>query len=213
MHMLSLLDLLFPKSSLTGEEGEWVTARELSKITPAPVILLKPNLQRMGCPSLDRLVAAVTYDKKSLLKTVMKRWKYGRMPGMEQALAPLIRALVPHVDASSEAVLCPVPLHWSRKFWRGFNQAEVIAQLISRETELPVRSLLRRMRVTGHQAHRSGQERRVALRGAFCCSRKPQRTILLIDDVCTTGSTLEQCALELKKQGADRVEAMVLALD
>ncbi|MCK5021037.1 MAG: ComF family protein, partial [Candidatus Peribacteraceae bacterium] len=112
-----------------------------------------------------------------------------------------------------ESILCPVPLHWSRKYWRGFNQAEVLAEKISSEINLPVINLLKRIRPTGFQSHRNREERLLALNGAFkyILENHPPANIILIDDLATTGATLDECAKVLKKVGARRVEGWVIA--
>ncbi len=202
-----LLDLLFPRTSLLGSEGEWLTDEErwcLRRLSPASLTFDDGHL--------DRVTACGLYHQTFLLRRVIARWKYKRIRGIEEAFRLLLRRAFRVVYFPSTAVLCPVPLHWTRRFSRGFNQAHVLAQIISRETGLPVQSLLRRTRATGHQAHRSGTERRTALREVFASTAKPPRYVILVDDVCTTGSTLQECSRVLKNAGAKHVEAIVLAL-
>lgn len=210
-----LLDLLFPKTSLTGKAGDFVTQEEQLQLQGDPVILTDAKLKAMGCPHLQQLIAGARYNKTSLLKKAITRWKYTRVTELDQAFLGLLQSIASQVAVTDDACLCPVPLHWSRKFWRGFNQAEVLSQHLSRLTGMPTRNLLKRVRPTGHQAHRSGSERRTALHGAFRIApglTLPTR-VILVDDVCTTGSTLEQCGLALCEGGVKQVEAVVLAID
>jgi ComF family protein len=113
-----------------------------------------------------------------------------------------------------EAVV-PVPLHWSRRLWRGYNQASVIAEVLARRLGKPCRPRwLWRRRQTPPQYTVTTEERRRNLRQAFA-SRLPSsmkgRNILLADDVMTTGSTADACARALKAAGAGEVYVVVLA--
>lgn len=94
-------------------------------------------------------------------------------------------------------LVVPVPLHWTRRFRRGYNQAEVIATAVAAVLGVPVsRGMLRRTHRTGTQTHLGREEKASNVRGAFAIGRMPAtapRHILLIDDVCTTGATLAQC--------------------
>ena len=116
---------------------------------------------------------------------------------------------------SQEAVLSPVPLHVLRRFARGFNQAELIARHIEEAMALPTKSLLCRVRPTGHQTWRDRSSRLQAMSGAFRIRRGSMipRHVYLVDDVFTTGATLGECAKTLRMFGAECVEAIVLAYD
>ena len=112
--------------------------------------------------------------------------------------------------------LVPVPLHRLRQKARGFNQSELLAQELSRRCGKPVYSLLERLRPTLAQAELDREHRLVNVRGAFRVTDKAElkgKRLILIDDVCTTTSTLGECARILKKRGARQVEALVLARD
>jgi len=109
-------------------------------------------------------------------------------------------------------VLCPVPLHWSRRFQRGFNQSQLLADAVGKEKGIEVRSLLARKKPTGFQSHRTRAQRLVSVRGAFACTTKiVPPFVVLIDDLATTGATLDSCASALKQSGARYVEAWVIA--
>ncbi len=114
----------------------------------------------------------------------------------------------------SYEALVPVPLHASRLRERGYNQSEVLARLLGVWGRCPVRTdLLRRVRATGTQTRLGGRRRDRNLEGAF--RALPARTrglrVLLVDDVCTTGSTLSHCREALIAGGAARVDAFVIA--
>lgn len=117
-------------------------------------------------------------------------------------------------QAGADVVL-PVPLHWWRQWRRGHNQSEALAHAIAARLSLPCPARwLRRIRATPHQTGLSGAERRQSLRGAFGAGRMADlkgKSILLIDDVMTTGATASEAARALKEAGALRVVVGVLA--
>ena len=112
-------------------------------------------------------------------------------------------------------VLLPVPLHWTRRVKRGFNQAELLANELSRVSGIPVDTrALRRTRSTPSQAGLSRRQRRENLRGVFTvknAARVRGLSVTVIDDVMTTGTTVAACAQVLKKAGASRVTAITAA--
>lgn len=109
--------------------------------------------------------------------------------------------------------LVAVPLHYFRLLWRGYNQSSILANMIADQTGksyLP--GLLRRSRFTGSQGNYSGKERRANVTGAFEVKQNVSgKRFLIVDDVYTTGSTLEECATVLKRAGAKSVSALVIA--
>lgn len=115
----------------------------------------------------------------------------------------------------SSIILVPVPLHYKRQKERGFNQAEMIARHISDLFHIDLQKILMRNRYTVPQASLGKQEREVNLKGAFSvCTNKTvdsEKIYVLIDDVSTTRSTLEECARALRKAGAQHVGGFVLA--
>ncbi|MBA4358032.1 MAG: hypothetical protein C0405_09950, partial [Desulfovibrio sp.] len=111
-------------------------------------------------------------------------------------------------------LLVPVPLHPRRLAWRGFNQSRELARLVARRRGLPIRQeALARVRRTVPQMELDRSERAENIRGAFAA--RPDllsgRTALLVDDIMTTGSTLEECARMMLASGATAVHVLVLA--
>lgn len=122
-------------------------------------------------------------------------------------LAPVLRVLQPDLVVA-------VPLHWWRRYRRGFNQAGLLASSIARHRGLPVgRGILKRPRAGRRQLGLSRRERLRSLAGCYAArgGRLQGRTVLLVDDVTTTGATLEACARELLRAGAARVVGCALA--
>ena len=112
------------------------------------------------------------------------------------------------------AALIPVPLHPQRRRERGFNQAESLCRLLGRRAGLPVWKALRRVRFTEPQARLGRDERLENLRGAFAAARRRPVSgahVLLVDDVFTTGTTVDECARVLRKAGAASVRVLTVA--
>jgi ComF family protein len=111
--------------------------------------------------------------------------------------------------------IVPVPMHWSRRVWRGTNSPETIAECIARTLGLPLAPhLLSRRRRTAPQASLAPSKRRANVRGAFRAARHPDlpgARLLLVDDIMTTGATLNEGAKELRRAGAGFVAVAVVA--
>ena len=109
--------------------------------------------------------------------------------------------------------IVPVPLHRSRQRQRHFNQASEIARILSRQLQLPTVPALKRIRATGSQTKLTREQRRKNLKGAFALTRRGRRWleekaelgVVLVDDVLTTGATVEECARVLRKAGFEQV--------
>jgi ComF family protein len=118
---------------------------------------------------------------------------------------------IPKIDA-----IVPIPLHWTRKRQRGFNQSELIAKVLGERLQLPVSSkILERIRKTLDQTGLSAKERVENMRGAFAAGSRLDMTgqrVLLVDDVTTTGATLFEAAKVLREAGCRDVYAAVIAV-
>jgi len=158
------------------------------------------------------------YHAHELVRDLIHRFKYGR----EIALATLLGQLLlrnwedHRVARRRDWLLVPVPLHGRKERERHFNQADELCRVAAAETGLERVSLLRRTRDTGSQARLDRGERQENLRGAFALSRKRRireraegASILLVDDVFTTGSTAHECAKVLKEDGKAAMVAVI----
>ena len=165
-------------------------------------------------PSYNRARAAVRYDETA--RTMVQAFKYGDRldlaPAMGRWMATAGRELLGEADA-----LVPVPLHWRRLWSRRFNQAATLAQTVSRISDVPVaHDLLKRMRATRQQVGLTQAERARNVQGAFRVPREARgdvrgKRLLLVDDVLTSGATLDTCARILLRAGAASVDVLVFA--
>ena len=158
-------------------------------------------------PEVDGLYAGLRYEA-NVTRAVM-RLKY--YEGLAYAA---FFANYMHVPAEWKAdLLVPVPLHPLREFLRTYNQSQLLAERLSAKERIPfVRELLLRKRYTAPQARLKGDARRKNLSRAFWADSACRGlNLVLVDDVCTTGSTLTACAKALKKAGANQVYAVCAA--
>lgn len=153
-------------------------------------------------PAHEELLAGWSYEPP--FDAVVHALKFGRQPHLGRQLGRLLAREHAAALAGCE-VIVPVPLHWRRRFARGYNQAAEIAAGLAAATGLPVRDALGRRRATRPQATLPFARRTANVRRVFAV-RSPElvrgRHCLLVDDVVTTGATLEQAALALSRAGA-----------
>lgn len=169
---------------------------------------------------LDRLAAATSYEDP-LVEKIVKTMKYRFVKSLADEIAgPMVRYLEKMKNRGlkynpSDTLVAPVPLHRRRLNWRGFNQSELIGRAIGKGLGIDFLIALSRTRHTIPQAEIQERGLRIEnVKNVFSCS-EPElvrgRTILLVDDVYTTGSTLDDCARALKSAGAKEVIGFVFA--
>ena len=157
---------------------------------------------------VDRARAVGVYD--GALRAIVHALKYDGRRSLARPLGRLMRERGADL-LDGAACVVPVPLHHSRRRQRGFNQAADLA----RHLGVPVRPALRRVRATATQTGLPAAQRNRNVRGAFAAARAARelsgRAVVLIDDVSTTGATLEACARALKEAGVAEVRALTAA--
>ena len=162
-------------------------------------------------PAWDSATAALLYDFP--VDVLVSQLKYRRQLAAAPVLAMAMGERLPSA-LNSDALLLPVPLHWSRLAARGYNQSLELAIHLARWHGLELsRDQLRRQRRTPTQTGLDAATRRRNLRDAFAWNGAPLRGrhLVLVDDVMTTGSTAAACARVLRAAGAGRVDVWVAA--
>jgi ComF family protein len=165
-------------------------------------------------PAYHRARAAVRYD--DIARTLVHALKYGDRldlaPTMGRWMATAGKPLLDGADA-----LVPVPLHWRRQWARRFNQSALLAEVVAKAADIPVSyRALKRVKATSQQVGLSQAARAQNVQGAF---RVPPdgkaevagRRLILVDDVLTSGATMDACARALLRAGAAQVDALVFA--
>lgn len=167
---------------------------------------------RSGLTAYDAAYAFGEYD--GTLRKLIHLFKYSGMEPLASRLGALMNQALPREQRFD--VIVPMPLHWRRRFDRGFNQSELLADVIAKRTGLRVVNAMRRLRATPAQAGLTHGERRRNVAGVF--EVRPSKAasiigkhVLLIDDVLTTGATASAGAAALKRARAGRVTVLALA--
>ena len=222
-----LLDVLFPpRCARCKKSGHVLCPSCLAMIEP-----LRPPLCRMCCTPLPKnnfcrrcssqplqlngLRIASNYQEP--LRSYIHMFKYDGNRRLGVPLGALLAQTYKTYRMQADCII-PVPLHPKREQERGYNQAQVLAQVCATHLSLPIyTSLLQRIRPTSSQVHLSWQDRQQNVLAAFQCDQArakreiAHRRIVIIDDVCTTGSTLAACAAPLFRAGASEVWGLTLA--
>mgnify|MGYP001162006196 CR=1 FL=1 len=219
-----LLDLLFPtRCAGCGQIGELLCAACRAQVQPVPppvcVRCGRPVPAAGRCPGcltgqfhVSAIRAVALYADP--LAQAIHRFKYENRPELHQPLGELLVSYWRGRSVTVDLVIA-VPLHPKRLAERGFNQAELLAAVLCRQARLPLLQpeVLRRTRETQQQMLLGPIERRANVQDAFTWQGPALdgRKALLIDDVATTGSTLEACAQALLAAGAGKVWALTVA--
>ena len=219
------LDLMFPARCVgCGRSGDFLCTACRATLQP----IEPPFCRRCGRPLSDGgtvchdcrtaplAIAGIrsAYCFQGAIRKAVHELKYSDVTALARPLSHLVAPVVERLPAQVDAVVA-VPLHSSRLRSRGYNQAELLARELARSARLPVLAgAVHRVRDTPSQVKVGGREaRRANVRGAFRCDdgRVHGKRILLLDDVCTTGSTLSACAEALSAAGAASVWGVTVA--
>jgi len=217
-----LLDLFFPKNCFgCQKEGTYLCEDCISLLD----ILNFHEIFRTE--NLDDLYFGLSYKNRSskyehqLIKLLIKRFKYN--PFVKDLSQPLSSLIITHfnscekqppfIQEKTNFIIIPIPLSQKRLKWRGFNQAEEIARNLSTNLQIPLHNnILTKNKETSFQSNLSKEEREKNLLNSFSCNKQIiNKKILLVDDIYTTGSTMEECSKVLKKAGATRVIGITIA--
>jgi ComF family protein len=165
-------------------------------------------------PAFD--CVATRYQANGLVRDLIHRFKYSGEFHLRQILANWLEEALsdPRISREPFDAFVPVPLHTTRIRERGYDQIAALVELMAKRSHRPVWACLRRSRYTESQTRFSRKERLQNLRNAFELRKGSSvlgKRLLLVDDVLTTGSTLDECARILKAHGAESVRAITVA--
>ncbi|MBI2021905.1 ComF family protein [Candidatus Daviesbacteria bacterium] len=229
---MNLLDLLYPKRCAgCNKLGSYLCPKCILEIKQSDLI----------CPFCERLsIGGAVHPKckrkfgldglwflgvyQNPLKQIIQKLKYRWVREVAKDLSDItIEYWAKHQpflldqirkDQGQNWLVVPIPLHWARENFRGFNQAALLAELLAANLGLSYLNCLKRVKRTKTQVGLEAYERRKNIKGAFSLSKNcnlRSKKIILVDDVWTTGSTLKEGGYYLKRAGADKVWALTLA--
>ncbi len=201
-----LTDLIFPPScGNCGIVDYRFCADCRDQLTSLPLEALSKSVE-----SLDGVCATGKQD--SILEAAVKSFKYHDALELCDPLAARLAASLNQQQWQVDTIV-PVPLHADREIERGYNQSDLLSQLLAQARGLPCEpAWLARIRGTSQQAQLAASERRQNVAGAFQAKAEVAgKSILLVDDVITTGSTLIECALALRAQNATAVYGIAIS--
>ena len=219
-----VVDFLFPARCLgCAVEGSFICTscrRALPRLLP-PLCpkCSRPLIQEDRCPlclkwrlEIDGIRAL--FLLQGLVRQAVHQFKYNNLKALAFPLAQLLAESLESKPLPAEVII-PVPLHPQRLRERGYNQSGLLARELGRVSGLPVweGSILRLRNTPAQVRAASADDRRRNVRGAFSCNDEKVRgkRVLVLDDVCTTGATVDSCAVALKAAGASSVWGLVLA--
>jgi len=207
------LDFLFPKFCFNCQkEGGYLCQDCLS------VLEISSSHQKYSTKNLADLYFALSYEN-ILVKKLIQKFKYE--PFIKELAETLVLLIITHFQLLdkrpnlSNFILVPIPLNEKRLRWRGFNQAEEIGKYLSEFLKLPlVSNCLLRVKNTYPQVELTAEARKENVKDIFFCQNKREifgKKILLVDDVYTTGATMEEAARVLKEAGGKEIIGIVVA--
>jgi len=224
--MRAILDWLLPRTCLLcGAAGDddldlcaacrcdlpWLTAACPRCAEPLPVAALCGPCQ-LHPPPFRAATMPLRYEAE--VERLVQSFKFHRQLAAGRTLALLLAAHLERTAVPLPEALLPVPLNRRRLYRRGYNQAALIARILSRRFRLPVvTGGLHRTRATTPQSELAKSARRQNVKGAFACRSGTHlpRHVALIDDVVTTGATVAECARVLKRAGVKHIQVWALA--
>lgn len=205
-----IADFLFPAYCLgCKRRGNYCCQNCANSLEKTNSIFANKNADNVSA-----IFAATNFEDKSLLSKLIHSFKYDFIEEIAEILVSLFSEKPPPIFGK-DSILVPVPLHTKRLNFRGFNQSLVIARLLSKKWKIPFDEILVRQRHTKPQVGLGNTERLLNVRNAFAlkkfCFPGPMTNYLIVDDVCTTGATINECAKILRKNGAKKIFGVVIA--
>lgn len=228
---MSLLDFFFPKYCVACRKlGSYLCSSCFAylsfSVTYVCAICNRASLDGQTHPvcrkkySIDGILASIVYEKTA--KKLLYVFKYRPYVTAISSLLVdlffegLIQNEIFNLLLKEQPLLVPIPLHSGKLRRRGYNQAELLAKGLGLKTNLAVVNLLQRLKMTNSQFWLSKEQREENLQGVFALSQEKKervmgRMIFLVDDITTTGTTFQEAANVLKRNGAKKVFGLALA--
>lgn len=231
----NFFEYLFPKFCVgCGAEGVWLCQDCEDKILPV-VTQVCPDCGRISClgkyckkygknKKINGIICA-TYYEEGPTREIIHHFKYNSVTELADYLVPFMSITFSQNKIPID-IITFAPLHYRRLAERGYNQAEILAEGLGESCKLPVTKLLVKTKKTERQVVLKGAKRRKNLKGVFKLTKSLRaplaggekqsivlkgKNILIIDDISTTGATLNECAKVLKEAGAKKVWGLVVA--
>lgn len=208
-----ILDVLFPKYCFfCFKEGDYFCRQCQEKENGVGGIFFPPHQKE-----LTGIIFSSDFQNP-YLRELIHHFKYNGIFDLKELLAARLVEAWKDKSYLEGAILVPVPLHRKRERERGFNQSALLGMILARILGLKFHSILVRVKDTRSQIELKKSERALNVKSAFALKpgyeeRVKDATIILVDDVITTGSTLLEAAKVLKRNGAREVWGLVLAKD
>ena len=165
---------------------------------------------------VDEMVAVFEFDETGSLPSIIHQLKYGGMSTLGVELGRCLgKRLQDSIDDPTSFLLIPVPLHMVKLRERGYNQSDILCKGVAEITHIPAVDALKRTRYTRSQTKLSREERKKNVVDAFEVRKDDfldKKTVILVDDVITTGATTAECARALRNRGAEKILATAVAL-
>lgn len=209
-----LLDLLWPQFCLgCGQEGSLTCAACLAKLDilePKPI-----HWPDLTASHFQACFVCLDYNHKFIEKMI-KRYKYDYIENLSKALSSILYRQAKKLDLAPNTIITNIPLHNYKRRKRGFDQTEILARRLGNSLHLDYQTLLRRIKKTKSQAQMTKTQRQKNIAGAFALLNPAKkeltdRPVLLLDDITTTGATLDEAARVLQEAGYKKIKCLVLA--
>ncbi len=225
-----LLNTIFPKFCVgCGIEGTWLCRNCQKEILP---------VEMQVCPQCNRInsggrycqhcrkgkilkgIIAASYYEEGPIREIIHNFKYNSVTELKDILVKLLFDVYKKAALPIE-IITYAPMHPLRQAKRGYNQAEILAMTLAKKIKIPCEKLLIKAKKTKRQVELTGKKRRENLKGVFKVASPwlvglgpksiKNKNILIVDDITTTGATLNECAYVLKNAGATGVWGLVVA--
>lgn len=204
--LIEIASVESPIPSNSSLNGLFCAASYENRVVRQAIRVFKysPFLKGIALPLVTVIISHLNFANKPLF--LVKIWKETSRHSFDSAAISFI---------TQDVMCCPIPLHKRRLKWRGYNQSEELARYLAAFLRIPLaKNVLLRKKYTKPQIDLEKEERMLNMKDAFCVAYAQEienKIILLIDDVYTTGSTMENAAKALKQAGANQVWGICVA--